>query len=38
LHSGTSKTNKSQIVEVKDQVAEAWVIEYVTGRKAEIPR
>jgi ATPase subunit of ABC transporter with duplicated ATPase domains len=38
LHSGTSKTNKSQIVEVKDQVAEAWVIEFVTGRKAEIPR
>ena len=38
LHSGTSKTNKSQIVEVKDQVAEAWVIEYVTGKKTEIPR
>jgi hypothetical protein len=35
---GQSKTNELQVVERLDQEGEAWVIEFVTGKKVEIPR
>lgn len=34
---GVSKEDRTVLIEIKDQVAEAWVLEYVTGKKVDIP-